>query len=226
MTRAGCGAGNRAAFSRLLPRLLRGLKLGMTGDLTNHLVVVGLGAAAKSTCAGLQVPPMCTHDPLPRPCLHRVVPFGIMHGLCGLASHGYACLLPDTKADFWVLRVLRGPVPRRAMRTNASSASTGRGLTRSSLRSGPAGLLLPVLVNSYMRPYLAGLRAGGTEVNWTLAPAYGCSTWSAHLARENPARVASGWRAGEGPHIAASCPCSATFAVALYAMAISQTLKP
>lgn len=26
----------------------------MTGDLTNHLVVVGLGPAAKSTCSGLQ----------------------------------------------------------------------------------------------------------------------------------------------------------------------------
>ncbi|KAK9826435.1 hypothetical protein WJX81_005445 [Elliptochloris bilobata] len=47
-------AGNRAAFSQLLPRLLRGLKRSMTGDLTNHLVVVGLGPAAKSTCAGLQ----------------------------------------------------------------------------------------------------------------------------------------------------------------------------
>ena len=76
MTRAGCGAGNRAAFSQLLPRLLRGLKLGMTGDLTNHLVVVGLGAAAKSTCAGLQVPPTCTHDPLPWPVLTRIIPFG------------------------------------------------------------------------------------------------------------------------------------------------------
>ena len=47
-------AGNRAAFSQLLPRLLRGLKRSMTGDLTNHLVVVGLGPAAKSTCSGLQ----------------------------------------------------------------------------------------------------------------------------------------------------------------------------
>ncbi len=26
----------------------------MTGDLTNHLVVVGLGPGAKSTCSGLQ----------------------------------------------------------------------------------------------------------------------------------------------------------------------------
>ena len=66
-------AGNRAAFSQLLPRLLRGLKRSMTGDLTNHLVVVGLGPAAKSTCSGLQarardrmpVPPGC----LPTVCM-------------------------------------------------------------------------------------------------------------------------------------------------------------
>jgi hypothetical protein len=54
---ARAAAGNRAAFSQLLPRLLRGLKRSMTGDLTNHLVVVGLGPGAKSTCSGLQARP-------------------------------------------------------------------------------------------------------------------------------------------------------------------------
>ncbi|KAK9903476.1 hypothetical protein WJX75_006537 [Coccomyxa subellipsoidea] len=46
-------AGNRFNFARLLQKFLAGLKHSLSGDLTNHAVVVGMGKGAKSICDGL-----------------------------------------------------------------------------------------------------------------------------------------------------------------------------
>ena len=46
-------SGNRFIFAKLLQKFLAGLKHSLSGDLTNHAVVMGLGKGAKSICEGL-----------------------------------------------------------------------------------------------------------------------------------------------------------------------------
>ncbi|EIE22961.1 hypothetical protein COCSUDRAFT_41969 [Coccomyxa subellipsoidea C-169] len=45
--------GNRFIFAKLLQKFLAGLKHSLSGDLTNHALVMGLGKGAKSICEGL-----------------------------------------------------------------------------------------------------------------------------------------------------------------------------
>ncbi|CAL8465577.1 g5113 [Coccomyxa elongata] len=45
--------GNRFNFAKLLQKFLAGLKHSLSGDMTNHAVIVGMGKGAKSICEGL-----------------------------------------------------------------------------------------------------------------------------------------------------------------------------
>lgn len=51
---ASCAlTGNRFTFAKLLQKFLAGLKHSLSGDLSNHAVIVGMGKGAKSICEGL-----------------------------------------------------------------------------------------------------------------------------------------------------------------------------
>ena len=58
-------AGNKFMLGRLLPRFLKGAKTTLTGDVSNHVVVVALGPSARNVCSGLtaRYSHQCVEDP-------------------------------------------------------------------------------------------------------------------------------------------------------------------
>jgi len=58
-------AGNKFMLGRLLPRFLKSAKTTLTGDVSNHVVVVALGPSARNVCSGLtaRYSHQCVEDP-------------------------------------------------------------------------------------------------------------------------------------------------------------------
>ncbi|KAK9835027.1 hypothetical protein WJX81_005124 [Elliptochloris bilobata] len=58
-------SGNKFMLGRLLPRFLKAVKHTLTGDVSNHVVVVALGPSARNVCSGLtaRYSHQCVEDP-------------------------------------------------------------------------------------------------------------------------------------------------------------------